>query len=299
MSQGRLARLLGATLLGVACVGAPSSSQGADGPVLLRELSVSPLVALSGGVVEIRASIENRGSTPVRGLLVALAVAEDSGVGNVRWNELGQPGQFIPMLLPGERVAISSRAEVSGDGWLRIGFAGQYADGVIFPRGQRIRIVHPALTLVEAITVLAALGSAVALAMLCVLAGLRQIRRNPPAGRTPILVGALVTSLALIVWQQLPLLGQTVPVIVEPLVYLGLLLFAVAWFLASYQAMGSLGGSAFVALSSYLVLGLGWSLMMRLLVGGLPTQILSDPQTAAVVLSWPFQVAQAVLGIKF
>lgn len=301
MKPRRLGKLLLAVLLGTAaCAGSPSSnSEVASGPVVLSELSVSPAMVMSGGVAEIRASIENRGTTPVRGLLLALAVAEDSGSGSVSWVEVGRPGKVIAELLPGERISVSSRAQVSGDGWLRMGFAGQYPEGMIFPRGQRIRIVHPALTAVEVIALIAAFGSLVAIWSLAVRAAVQGDQRRRFAGKGVRLIASLCVAAAVIGWQQLPFLAQTRPPIVEPLAHLGVLLFASGWWLATVHVTGSARRGTAVALACYVAAGLGWALTMPLLVGGLPTQILSDPQTAQAALYWPFELAQTVLGIRF
>lgn len=300
MNAARLARLLGVALLGAACVGTPfGTSAVASNPVVLAELSVSPMLVMSGEIAEVRATLENRGGTPIRGLRLALAVAEDSGVGNVGWKELGQPGKVIAELLPGERVAVSSRAQVSGDGWLRMGFAGHYAEGTIFPRGQRIRIVHPALSAVEAIALLAAFGAMLAVGIGSMRAGLQGFRHRRPAGKTRLLIAGLCLAVAVIGWQQLPFVAQSQPSIVEPLVDAGLLLFATGWWLASAHIAGSLRRGLGLALACYAVAGLGWALTVRLLIGGLPTQILSDPQTTQAALFWPFEAAQIVLGIRF
>ena len=155
----------------------------------------------SGGIADVHGVVANTGATPIHRLRLAVAVAQDSGGGSVRWRERGELSRVIPELRPGERVAVSTRVEVTGDGWLRLGFAGQYNEGMLFPRGERIRVVDPAMSALELVALVAALTGILAIATAALSAFSRACRKPRTMARAWLRLAGVCLGVAIIGWQ--------------------------------------------------------------------------------------------------
>src|SRR5947208_753762 len=299
MKVSRLPPLLWLVVI-AACGGTPVAPvASAPDPVELSELHANQTFVISGGLAEVHGVVANTGATPIHGLRLGVAVAQDSGGGSVRWRERGELSRVIPELRPGERVAVSTRVEVTGDGWLRLGFAGQYNEGMLFPRGERIRVVDPAMSALELVALVAALTGILAIATAALSAFSRACRKPRTMARAWLRLAGVCLGVAIIGWQQLPFVLYGRSSLVEPIADAGLVIFAFGWYLATVHYVGWLRTGLGIAGSSYAVVGLLWAIMLPLLIGTLPTQILRDPATASTALSWPFQVVQIVFGIRF
>lgn len=258
----------------------------------IQQIEVTPKLLWSGGTVDVNAIIINNGNGTAYDLRLAAAVADVEGT-EKKWrpasNDYIEP---IKSLAPGESVNFRSSVILEGDGWFRVGAAGQAANAMLFPQGQKVHSIVAQISFFNMIALLAANILFLVITVLCYWLLLYKTRNES----SPIFsINKLLIVLGIFLLLIGPIFSTIRPYRTSPqsepqwsLTWM-IVLFVLGWLMtgAAFRPGRSYFKGVLLAIMTYFIIGFGITISL--------SSAFND-NYIGVAPFWPLYVAQ-LLGL--